>query len=460
MSASFSMTRRLMVWLTLGTALFWLLSAGVGAIVMREEFDEVFDSALEETTQRLMSLLIDQQSQRGATVGSNQADVSLSNTGREYLTYQLRDQAGRVLLHSHDAPSEPYDVPLRPGFFDDEDHRTYTVAAVSNTLFLQVADPLDHRREAMMEGALALVLPILGLVPVSVLAIWLIISRALRPISLLQAEISQRGGGNLRPLALEGMPHELAGISTSVDTLLLRLQAALQAERDFATHSAHELRTPIAGALAQTQRLLAELPSSALQARARQIEASLNAIARLSEKLLQLARADAGIGAAETSLDLVPAVRLVVDEFNRVGGHDGRLELDLPPGIRLVQAVDIDAFGIALRNLIENALRHGASDEPVMVRVERPNSVAVINGGPVVPDEVATEWTARFKRGATSSPGSGLGLSIVSQLVATMGAQLVFQSPVPYRGSGLRVAIEWPETTGSSIIEQRTGGWA
>ncbi|MBS9719570.1 sensor histidine kinase N-terminal domain-containing protein [Tianweitania sp. BSSL-BM11] len=444
MSASFSMTRRLMIWLTLGTALFWLLSAGLGAMVMREEFDEVFDSALEETTQRLMSLLIDQQFQSTAVSGADPVEVSPPGAKREYLTYQLRDQTGRVLLHSHDAPSEPFQVPLRQGYFDDEDHRTYTVAALNDTLFLQVADPLDHRREAMLEGARTLVLPILGLIPASVLVIWLILSKALRPISLLQDEISQRGGGNLRPLGLDEMPQELAGISTSVDTLLLRLGAALQAERDFAAHSAHELRTPIAGALAQTQRLLAELPSGHLQARACQIEASLKAITRLSEKLLQLARADAGIGAAETPVDLVPALRLVVDEFVRLGGQNARLKLELPPGTRLIQAVDIDAFAIALRNLIENALRHGPQNEAVVVRVEGPNGVAVINCGPVVSDAITAGWTTRFKRGATSSPGSGLGLSIVSQLASTMGAKLVFQSPAPDRSDGLRVAIEWP----------------
>ena len=58
------MTRRLMLWLTAATILFWVAAAGVGAMVMREEFDEVFDSALQETAQRLMPLVVNSLFQR------------------------------------------------------------------------------------------------------------------------------------------------------------------------------------------------------------------------------------------------------------------------------------------------------------------------------------------------------------------------------------------------------------
>ena len=62
------------------------------------------------------------------------------------------------------------------------------------------------------------------------------------------------------PVATEGLPDEIATVAASVNALIGRLRGALEAERSFTANSAHELRTPIAAALAQTQRLIAELP--------------------------------------------------------------------------------------------------------------------------------------------------------------------------------------------------------
>ena len=124
------------------------------------------------------------------------------------------------------------------------------------------------------------------------LIIWILVRRSLAPLETLRSEIGARGGGNLTPMAIANLPIELETIGGSVNRLFERLRAALDAERAFASNSAHELRTPIAGALAQTQRLIAELPDGPLKRRAHGIEASLSALGHLAEKLLQLARAE------------------------------------------------------------------------------------------------------------------------------------------------------------------------
>ena len=195
-----------------------------------------------------------------------------------------------------------------------------TTELADRGLYLQVADLLADRREAAGEDALALLGPLLLLVPLSALAIWLIVGRAMAPIEALRRRIGERDGANLAPLEAEDIPSELSGIVVSVDRLLERLRLALEAEREFTANSAHELRTPIAGALAQTQRLVAELPAGAGRRRAAQVEAALVELARLAEKLLQLARAEAGIGTASKNVDLVPVVELVVGDFLRRPG--------------------------------------------------------------------------------------------------------------------------------------------
>src|SRR5690606_28950336 len=131
-----------------------------------------------------------------------------------------------------------------------------------------------------------------------------------------------------------------------------------------------ELRTPIAGALAQTQRLLAELPDGTLKLRALQIEATLTALARLSEKLLQLARAESGIGLTVEPTDIVAILALVIEDFERKPEYAKRLRRSgLADATPVMRRVDVDALGIVFRNLIENALIHGDDEETVEITV-------------------------------------------------------------------------------------------
>ncbi len=112
---------------------------------------------------------------------------------------------------------------------------------------MQVADSLDHRKEAATEGGFALLLPGLLLLPLSVLAVIYIVKRAVRPVDQLRQAISSKDSGNLSEIELDRMPVELQPIMHSVNLLLTRLRGALEAERELTANSAHELRTPIAG---------------------------------------------------------------------------------------------------------------------------------------------------------------------------------------------------------------------
>jgi two-component system OmpR family sensor kinase len=443
------MTRRLILWLTATVVVFWLGAALLGTAVMREEFDEVFDSALAETGQRLLPLVDDELSlHEGGDDGEDDGEPWTIEPGDipdhdEYLTYQVRSVDGRVLLRSHNADLEPFTAPLVPGYFDTVSDRIYTIAGAGGAIFLQVADPLEHRTEATTEGALALILPLIALIPLSMAAIWLIVRRALAPVTVLRTAIGQRSGMNLDPLEAEGLPAELSGIAFAVDELLRRLRTALEAERQFAANSAHELRTPIAGALAQTQRLIAELPDGMVQGRARRVEESLVSLARVSEKLLQLARADAGIGLAVEPSDLVPVLRLVVDDLARSTQTGDRIALEIAPGTRVERAVDVDAFAIVMRNLVENALVHGA-DGPVVVAADARGSFSVRNGSAVVPPERLMDLTGRFKRGDTAARGAGLGLAIAESFSRHMGGHLELHSPAPGQESGFEARLVLP----------------
>jgi two-component system OmpR family sensor kinase len=137
-------------------------------------------------------------------------------------------------------------------------HRLYGEAAISGTILIEIAAPLAHRREATLEAVAGLLAPLPILIPLSLVGVWWLVRRGMAPVLTFKAEIEARGDGNLAPDSTELLPAEIHPVAEAVNRLMERLHRSLDAERSLAVNSAHELRTPIAATLAQTQRLIAE----------------------------------------------------------------------------------------------------------------------------------------------------------------------------------------------------------
>lgn len=437
-----SMTARLVVGLGLGLSLLWLLATGLSALATLHEVDEVFDSALQETAQRLQPLVLDHLKEHGDAVKVELDDNVAVRAHREYLIYQVRNADGQVLLRSHDAPKEGFPVALRAGFSDQGGQRYYTEVSLDNRVFVQVTEALGHRAEAVWDSLIWLALPLLLLLPLTGMLIIWTVRRGTAPIATLGAAIGARSSGNLAPLLDADLPRELSPIVRDINRLLLRLRQALDHERAFAANSAHELRTPVAAAMAQLQRLLAELPQESQRQRADQVLQSLRRLANLVEKLLQLSRADSGSAMADESSDLVPIIELVLDDYRRQPEVASRLAVTGLDHRRLIAAIDIDAFAIVLRNLIDNALRHGPASGGVELVLDPEGRLHVINGGAIIPAEQLAQLTDRFKRGQTLAAGSGLGLSIAQTILHQVGGRLILRSPASGRRDGFEAVID------------------
>jgi two-component system OmpR family sensor kinase len=137
----------------------------------------------------------------------------------------------------------------------------------------------------------------------------------------------------------------------------------------------------------------------------------------------------------------MPALRLVIDEFARRGDTGARLCFDARGRQRHVARIDVDAFGIALRNLIDNALRHGAEGGRVEVFLDGAGAIHVVNDGPVVPPERLATLTRRFERAGAAAPGAGLGLAIVEMILAQSGGELALHSPAVGRAGGFEAVL-------------------
>ena len=439
MKSSISLQKRLGLGLTLGMTLLWL-GATVGAwLVVQHELNEAFDSALEETAQRILPLAVLEISNREAPREAQH--VATLKMHKEYLTYLVRDTQGRILMQSHDANPKIFNKQPGEGFSTTDKYRLYGASALRKTLFIEIAEPLAHRREAAREALFALLLPLLALIPVSLLGTWLFVRISLRSVLAYRRALEARGAGDLSPINVARLPAEIDPLADAVNHLLERLRKTLEAERSFTANSARELRTPMAATLAQIQRLHQEAPEGPLRVRAAKIENSLRDLARLSEKLMQLAKAEGGGLLSEAPQDLIPLLAHGVDEWNRNSGQ--RIQLRLPTQSSVYSAIDPDAFGILLRNLIENALKYGTVDQPVEVSLTDQALLQVINGGPAVPEAVLQRLTERFVRGNSAASGSGLGLAIAKTIAIGVKATLTLASPATGRKEGFEVSVQF-----------------
>ena len=439
MKSAASLQKQLVYGLTLGIVFFWLLAALASGLVVKHRLDKAFDNAMQEAAQRILPLAVmDILNREEPGPPQRVAPLNTLQTGFAYL---VRDAQGTILLQSFSADPSVFSEQSMRGFATTATHRLYGASALRETLFLQIAEPLGYRRQAVLDATVALLVPLLLLIPASLIGIWMFVHFSLRSVRAYRQAIESRGAGNLSAIPLHGLAEEITPIADAVNRLIERLRRALETERRFTANSAHELRTPLAAALAQVQRLRHDAPAGPLQDRAIQIETSLRELSRLSEKLMQLAKAEGGGVLSETPQDLVVLLSHVVQDLQRAANVP--IELTLPPTGSVLSLIDPDAFAILARNLIENALKHGAPDCAIEVDLSENARLGVVNAGTVVPAADLAQLTGHFVRGGSRAAGFGLGLAIVSTIAHGVGAELTFASPATGRADGFEATVQF-----------------
>ncbi|QHC36728.1 HAMP domain-containing sensor histidine kinase [Komagataeibacter xylinus] len=426
----------------LAVVIISLLALGVAiGFFTHHEMIERLDNSLQEVSERLQSAIVTQL--HAAPTGTV---AVVPGAGAWALAYQIVDPEGHVVLRSQNAPVQAFVWPAQAGFADTQHFRVYVAVPDATSYRVMIGEPMRHRHGAIRRAMIIHLLPIPIFIPVIWLLVRLTVRRALQPLDRLNAEMQSRGSGNLSPVPPLDLPVELISIQTSLNTLLLRLEKALATERAFAASAAHELRNPIAALQAQIQLLEASLaPGSAMTARVQVIAGRTRQLGRTVEKLLQFSRAMSGVAFRRERFDLLPVLYLLLDDMDNAakGPHRVKIEVGDIEGIFVYG--DIDATGILFRNLIENALVHGAGEGCARIRLRDDGTVDIANDCPPLPQPVLTRLTNPFVRGSTTTEGSGLGLAIASNIAGQMDAELHIVSPLPQQEQGFLISIRFPD---------------
>jgi two-component system OmpR family sensor kinase len=276
----------------------------------------------------------------------------------------------------------------------------------------EIDSTLRESRTLIIASALAAALLV---VPIA----FVLTGRALRPLAALAAGaevIERRGDPSLRLPGGGGdrTPDEVARLGDTLNRMLWALERAREGERRFIADASHELRNPLAALRGNAEYLARHgADREALD----DLREDSERLSRLVDELLALAREDAA--------DL-PQEPVRLDEL-ALGAADGRVTAHADDE-GLVRG-DGPALERALRNLIENALRHGPEGGPVDVSVSRRGDevrLTVADAGPGIPPDLVEAAATRFWRGedARSQPGSGLGLALVRATAERHGGRL------------------------------------
>jgi two-component system, OmpR family, sensor kinase len=344
----------------------------------------------------------------------------------------------------------PADLPngLRTVAVGDDIYRVL-IRPVGAGRRLAVAQDTAVRDEIALASALRTSLPFLLLVPILLLVMAGLIRKAFRPVRDLSAELDRRHDQELAPIAAAPLPAEIRPFVVAVNRLLERVRQAVAARRRFIDDAAHELRSPLAAISLQAERLAGATMSSEATARVKTLRHGIDRARNLVEQMLDFARAqDAGRRLEDcvsvrdvyrqVLQDLVPlaeAKHIDIGVLSEMDAHLRCPELDLV---------------ILVRNLVDNAIRYTPEGGRVDLSVRTANGATVLeiaDTGPGIAEAERERVFDPFHRLLGSHEiGAGLGLSIVRNIAAQIGATVTLDHANLRPRAGLRVNVTFPAT--------------
>ena len=203
---------------------------------------------------------------------------------------------------------------------------------------------------------------------------------------------------------------------------------------------AHELKTPLAIALAQIDVTLNQTQSEESAARMQRARSAVLRVEQTSAKLLQLARAESGRALDMREIDLKSLLEiLLVDLF---AASQQPYQLMIPDEPVRIQG-DLDAVGICILNLLENAIRYSVPASCIHVALSRCGQLDIDNDCPAIPADKLQGITQRHVRYSSYANGSGLGLSIVTAILEQMGGVLEICCPSRPDQRGFKATVRF-----------------
>ncbi len=458
MTVTYSLRRRLLLWLFLATAV-------IGVIALADTWREALRTA-QGVSDRVLagSALAIAERVTVDETGGLEVDLPysslemLASTAQDRVFYRVDAPSDRFLTGYQDlavVPVGEVGIAFADGVYQDVRIRSATLRRELSTGAAPIAFTVTVAESTLARDALARTILLRSAVRLMVMfmavvgIVWVAVTLALRPLDRLVEAIAQRSPDDLRPVTARTV-QEVELLVEAINSFMQRLDTALGALKNFTGNASHQLRTPLA--VVRTQLALAARSTSPAQAdeAARKAETALVRAERVLAQLLALARVDAAVGtSAPATADLAAEAKALSAEMVPAALRFG-VDLGYDGPDTAIAAAEPVLFSELLRNLIDNAITYAGAGAEVTVRVRRDAGGVLVevedNGPGLPPDRVAAVLSKRRSLRAAPGPdapqvGYGLGLSIVAEIASLFGAELVLG--LGQTGAGLCASVRF-----------------
>jgi len=452
---SLSLRRQLLLWLLLPQLALWL---GGGALTYRMALnyaEKGLDQSLSQSVRSLArqikpigsGLLVDFPTAAQAIIEEDPGDR---------VRYMVSSPPGKFLMGNQEISEPPPDHALGTLVFYRMKIAGKPMRAVAldvaygeekspQILRVQLAKSYVAQERIAEELIGDLLAPLLLLGAVLSVLVYAGIKRGLAPLTRLEKQLKERSAADLTALEFTTAPREVHTLVDAINRLLAAVRRSVSQEKRFINDAAHQLRTPLAGLINQTELALGESDAALIKARLHKVHAGAQRSAHLVNQLLALARSG-----SEVPMTRVDLAQLAQDVARELSPRAVALKVDL--GYEGDQHAWMQGSATLLReavtNLIDNALRYGVSreagNEPtVTVSVHQHADhvvLAVEDNGPGLSEAQREHVFERFWRGSDLPGGCGLGLALVQEIARRHGGEARVTLVAP---QGLRVSLHF-----------------
>ncbi|MEZ2577511.1 quorum sensing histidine kinase QseC [Buttiauxella ferragutiae] len=444
-----SLRARLIAGYILLTLVAWVGASIAAWHQTSKTLNKLFDTQQVLFAKRLSALELDgvqgdAQLPRTKTMISNHRGKQDDDT----LAFAIYTADGKLLLNDGDNGRNLIWRYQRDGFTDgklagdDDMWRMVWVTTPDGKYRIVVGQEWEYREDLALDIVLSQITPWLIALPLILLLLVWLVSRALAPLHKLANQLRTRKPDDDRELPTQTLPQEVRPLVIALNQLFSRTGELMQRERRFTSDAAHELRSPLAALKVQAEvAQLAQNDEPVRDHALNNLSAGIDRATRLVDQLLTLSRLD-----SLASLDDVQEVAFqlllqnaVMDAWHEAlrAGIDIRLDVQDPSVKRQGQPL---LLSLMVRNLLDNAIRYSPRGCVVDV-VLQSHEITITDNGPGVSPEFLTSLGERFFRPpGQEKTGSGLGLSIVRRIASLHGMQALFMNT---SSGGFEVRIRW-----------------
>lgn len=460
-----SIERHLLVWILGALSVGAVVLVIVSYFVALSEMNEILDENLKQ-----VALSVASHELAGTETGDAGAPPTIAPPAELDFAILSWSADGRLIFASDPRLVLPFDTAEGASRVRSNNEAWQVFTVHQGDTFVQAAQRVAAREFEAAEVAAKLV-PLLAIL-VGLIGLLLVaaLRRGLKPLVRTADYVGERTALSLEPIAHERTPRELHSMIHAINRLMRRLSETFAVQRRFIADAAHELRTPITALKLQVQLLERAKGDSQRTLALAELKTGIDRAERLIAQLLALSRLEPGAWRHETrAVDIGDLVRAVVGRMS-VRADARHVDLGAEVDGSVVLQADPDQLTVLLNNLVDNALRYTPPSGIVNVRAMRNGSaviLSVIDTGPGIPEAERARVFDRFYRGlggtegsepiadsrqgpdrvpdaglaqgSYSTPGSGLGLSIVKAIAERHGAMVTLQTPQD--GVGLEVRV-------------------